>query len=55
MKKIIEYDIISGDSSFDVIFKMKIAIESGWQPTGGLCCDVDFDFYQAVVKYEEKE
>ena len=55
MRKIISYQIISGNDSGELETLVNSAISAGWAPVGGVSYssyDSEDRYVQAVVKYE---
>ena len=52
MNEIIDYRIISGRVSEDLIDNVKMAMADGWQPIGGLVRDGNAGYYQTMVMYQ---
>ena len=50
--KVIEYSVVRGNTITDVVRNMRLAIDDGFQPIGGIAVG-EMNFYQAVVKYED--
>lgn len=48
--EIIRYDIARGVSHQDLMRNVQEDIEDGFVPTGGVCCNADGEFFQALVK-----
>jgi hypothetical protein len=59
MRKIVEYKLLSHHSKDILVEYINYQLlKEGWQPLGGICYDRSRDmpiFFQAMVKYEEKE
>ena len=59
MRKIIDYQLLSGESSGDLERSVQMDIGNGWQPFGNPVhvedehTEYDGEWYQAMVKYED--
>lgn len=53
--KIVEYKLISGDTSSYLNEAVGCELHRGFQPTGGIFFNQDGTLHQAMVKYEETE
>lgn len=54
MEAILDYKIISGDKSSEIMDRVKDSIQKGWQPYGSLQMNSDSDgvwYAQAIVLY----
>lgn len=51
MKKIVEYSVIVGHSTENLVYCVNNAIKKGWEPFGGVNSDISGK-RQAMVKYE---
>ncbi len=52
-RKIVDYVVIFSPFQSGISEKVKKCIENGWQPYFGLLINLDNDFSQAMVKYED--
>lgn len=51
--KVVEYDIIKGDTCDALVQQVNDHLITGWQPRGGvMVVDNHMTFFQAMVRYE---
>jgi hypothetical protein len=52
-RKIVDYVVLFSPFQDNISEKIKDHIKEGWQPYFGLLINLDNDFSQAMVKYED--